>query len=672
VSLGWSPGDFAVSHDVYVGESLQDVTAGTAGTFRGNQTSTSFFIGLGLPGDPYPAGLVPGTTYYWRIDEVNQADPNSPWKGDVWSFSIPARKAHNPGPPSGSKYVQTDVTLTWTAGLNAKLHYVYFGDNADTVSNAAGGAPAAAASYTPAGPLAKGKTYYWRVDEFDGAATQKGNVWSFTTLADIAITNPDLIGWWKFDEGYGKKAVDFSGHGNDGTLGGDPRWIEGVMDGGLDLSGNDYVVIDGVVNDMTGTNITLSAWIKTTQSSEGNVFAANDSASAHPIMFGVTSGNPFVNDGADTQFPPAVNDNQWHMITYVRNGSAGTIYVDGVQVGTYAATWSKDTITRWSIGQEWDTATPSDFYNGAVDDVRIYNKALTADEVKQLTRGDLLRAWSPSPNNRAIVDVERAKQAMTWSPGDKASQHDVYFGTDKNAVANAGASDTTGIYRGRQSARSYSPTEVLGWGTGPYYWRIDEVNSDGTVNAGSVWSFSVAGYLVVDDIESYNDIDPPNAGSNRVFDKWLDGFGTTTNGALVGNNLPPYTQRTNVHGGGQAMPFSYDNNRKFSEATLTLTAGKDWTREGVTSLSLWYRGAAANAAEKMYVVLNGTAVVYNNDTTLTQKTAWTEWVIPLQQFSGVNLTNVTSITIGFGTRGNTTVVGGTGQMYFDDIRLYRP
>jgi len=92
----------------------------------------------------------------------------------------------------------------------------------------------------------------------------------------------------------------------------------------------------------------------------------------------------------------------------------------------------------------------------------------------------------------------------------------------------------------------------------------------------------------------------------------------------------------------------------------------------VTSLSLWFRGLATNAAEKMYVVLNGTAVVYNNDTTLTQKTAWTEWVIPLQQFTGVNLTNVTSIHHRFWHARNTTVAGGTGQMYFDDIRLYRP
>jgi hypothetical protein len=249
----------------------------------------------------------------------------------------------------------------------------------------------------------------------------------------------------------------------------------------------------------------------------------------------------------------------------------------------------------------------------------------------------------------------------------------VYFSLDKAAVAHANASDTTGIYRGRQSATSYTPPEVLAWGTGPYYWRIDEVNTDGTVTSGSIWSFSVANYLVVDDIESYNDLAETDPASNRIYTKWIDGYGTTTNGALVGNIDVPLTERSNPHSGGQAMPLSYDNNRKFSEATLTLKTSNDWTREGVANLSLWFRGLATNAAEKMYVALNGTAVVYQTDTSLTQKIGWTEWVIPLQTFAdlGVNLTNVTSITIGFGTRGNMTVAGGTGQMYIDDIRLYR-
>ena len=91
VSLGWRAGDFAVSHDVYIGESFDAVNEGAEGTFIGNQGET--FLVIGFPGFPYPDGLIPGTTYYWRVDEVNDTEPNSPWKGDVWSFMIPPKTA---------------------------------------------------------------------------------------------------------------------------------------------------------------------------------------------------------------------------------------------------------------------------------------------------------------------------------------------------------------------------------------------------------------------------------------------------------------------------------------------------------------------------------------------------------------------------------------------------
>jgi hypothetical protein len=92
VNLGWSPGDFGVTHDVYVGDNYDAVNEGAEGTFVGNQAET--FIIVGFPGFPYPDGLVPGTTYYWRIDEVNDAEPNSPWKGNIWSFSIAPNTAY--------------------------------------------------------------------------------------------------------------------------------------------------------------------------------------------------------------------------------------------------------------------------------------------------------------------------------------------------------------------------------------------------------------------------------------------------------------------------------------------------------------------------------------------------------------------------------------------------
>jgi len=87
-------------------------------------------------------------------------------------------------------------------------------------------------------------------------------------------------------------------------------------------------------------------------------------------------------------------------------------------------------------------------------------------------------------------------------------------------------------------------------------------------------------------------------------------------------------------------------------------------------LSLWLRGDSANVADRVYVALNGTAVVYHDDPAATQLTGWKEWVIDLATL-GINLTNVQSISIGIGTKNSPVPTGGTGTMYFDDISLIR-
>jgi hypothetical protein len=173
-------------------------------------------------------------------------------------------------------------------------------------------------------------------------------------------------------------------------------------------------------------------------------------------------------------------------------------------------------------------------------------------------------------------------------------------------------------------------------------------------------------------MESYNDINEGEPGSNRIYLAWVDGFDNpAVNGSVVGNTNPPFAEQTIVHSGNQSMPFAYDNTVGKSEATLTLTSNRDWTVNGVNSLTIWYRGDPTNDAEPMYVVLNGTAEVTNDNPDATKATAWIEWNIDLQAFAdqGVNLTNVNTLTLGFGNRNN-PVAGGAGMVYFDDIRLY--
>ncbi len=124
------------------------------------------------------------------------------------------------------------------------------------------------------------------------------------------------------------------------------------------------------------------------------------------------------------------------------------------------------------------------------------------------------------------------------------------------------------------------------------------------------------------------------------------------------------------------MPVYYDNSVGYSEATLTLTYPRDWTENGISTLSFWFRGSSDNAAETLYVALNGSAVVSHDNPDAAQVDEWTEWVIPLSApgafaDQGVNLANVNTIALGLGNKNNPQA-GGSGTMYFDDIRLYLP
>jgi len=188
-TLGWLAGDLAASHDVYLGDSFDDVNDGTyeSDTFRGNQGADALYFVAGFPGYPYPDGLVHGTTYYWRIDAVNEAEPNSPWVGDVWSFLVPPKTAYDPVPADGAQFLQPDVELSWAAGFCAKLNTIYLGEDFNDVNTATDGIAVEMTNYTPSS-IQLTKTYYWRIDEFDGTETNKGEVWSFT-IADYLIVD---------------------------------------------------------------------------------------------------------------------------------------------------------------------------------------------------------------------------------------------------------------------------------------------------------------------------------------------------------------------------------------------------------------------------------------------------------------------------------------------------
>jgi len=290
-------------------------------------------------------------------------------------------------------------------------------------------------------------------------------------------------------------------------------------------------------------------------------------------------------------------------------------------------------------------------------------------------KGDVWSLTTPgavgNPNPSDGATGVKMTPTLNWTPADSAASHEVYFGEDKDAVRNADKNSPQ--YKGPKAlgAESYDPGKLAWHAT--YHWRVDEVDSLGDLSKGPLWSFTTADFISVDDFESYNDLNPDDPESNRIFAAWLDGLDDPANGSVVGYDNPPFVEQTVVHGGSQSMPLSYDNGVGYSEATMTPVSVRDWTEEGVTKLILWFRGDAANSAERMFVAAGGNAVVYHDDPTVTQTGEWTEWVIGLKAFAdqGVDLTNVDTISIGLGDKNNPQA-GGSGKMYIDDIRLYRP
>ncbi|MHC4569486.1 MAG: LamG domain-containing protein, partial [Planctomycetota bacterium] len=564
---------------------------------------------VGFPGFPASEGLIPGTNYYWRIDEVNDANASSPWKGEVWSFFVPPRTAYQPAPTDGQGFVASDVTLTWKAGFDGKLHSVYFGDNPDDVAAASGALPQTDATYSP-GALEMDKTYYWRVDEFDGTNTHKGDVWSFTTLPVIAAAaDPNLIGWWTFDEGMGDTALDYSGNGHHGILFG-PTWTTpGVLgDAAVNFSGSARVAIkDLTYASSDNTEVTVSLWIRTSIWNSQYIASFDrdqywrvsiNTSGVGPGLVGwhVATSNGIVDLAGTTR----VDDGAWHHVCGVFDNGQIALYVDGQLENsmTSGTTFGTGNIRYGILGVNNEATT----FNGAtwigspiagdIDDMRLYDRALAHEEIVLVMRGDPKLAWAPSPSDGSTPDIDNATP-LGWSAGDEAAGHEVYFGTDREAVKNADTSETTGIYRGQQPGTSFTPAEGLEWGGGPYYWRVDENNADGTVTTGRVWSFTVADFILVDDFESYTDNDVDN---EAIWQHWIDGYGVPANGSQVGYVMPPYAERTIVNGGAQSMPLAYNNTGGVSDSTaeLTLTAARDWTRHGVAELSLWFRGYPAS------------------------------------------------------------------------------
>ena len=272
-------------------------------------------------------------------------------------------------------------------------------------------------------------------------------------------------------------------------------------------------------------------------------------------------------------------------------------------------------------------------------------------------------------------------QCLSWTSGAPAEQHFVFLSTNYNKVANA-PTDLSALVAILQAGETTYCPDSLALGA-CYYWRVVEVWDCGTA-VGGIWHFRVEDCMIVEDMEAYDE----GCGPTAVWEVWKDGAGDCMGIGGNGTGSSVYLSTDPVHGGLQSMEYNYDSTGSerecgYSEAKKTWPTPLNLVDNFEKALILYFYGDEDNDVESMWIVLSdstnedqSTYGVYGDPESDIQVEDWEIWAIDIaDQFPTVDLSNVASVSIGFGLRdvsrcGIGTYPGDpTGTVYFDDIAL---
>ena len=195
------------------------------------------------------------------------------------------------------------------------------------------------------------------------------------------------------------------------------------------------------------------------------------------------------NEGRDMCAPQSPPENEWHHLAATYDGQIFKCYIDGILAdeAAYAGTMPENS-SAVTIGRRSGGGT---FFNGMIDEVVIYNRALPEEEIEIAMLGGIIPelAQDPAPEDEA-TDILR-DTVLAWSAGEFAATHDVYLGKAFDDVNDASRANPQGLLVSQgQSGTTYDPGRLEFGQT--HYWRVDEVNAapDNAIFKGNVWSFT--------------------------------------------------------------------------------------------------------------------------------------------------------------------------------------
>jgi hypothetical protein len=413
--LSWTPGDYADTHDVYLGTDANAVA-------DANNSSDEFMENVDV-NNYDPNTLDYSTTYYWAIDEVN--DTNI-WAGDVWSFTTeqqqPPSQATNPSPANSAADVSITADLSWTAGSGSTSSDVYFG----TTSPGTYQGNQTATTFDT-GTMDNDTTYYWRIDEINAGGTTTGTVWSFTTIvaAPGAATNPSRAN----SATDVSTTADLSWTAGSGSTSSDVYF--GTTSPGASQGNQTATTFD------TGTmsNNTTYYWrideVNAGGTTTGTVWSFTTAAAGGPVTeeFG---------DAADTNYPGTIAD------TYNNSGYGGDDnWSTDTTLNTY--TWPADTIANTTM-IKWDlTDIPTD---ANVTEATLYLYQVDSSGDSSYDIG-VHKITGVDPNITACT-WQTYDGTNSWTGGSDGGQSDI-----------AAAEDTKGVNLTDDEYKTWDVTDMV-------------------------------------------------------------------------------------------------------------------------------------------------------------------------------------------------------------------
>jgi hypothetical protein len=578
------------------------------------------------------------THYELMFTELrDRAAANSMQIGEVELLSdgSTAGGASAPNPAADTIDVPRDIVLGWDAGLTAASRNVYFSTRFDDVNDASVNSPLGAlasqgqtATSYDAGILNFGQTYYWRIDEVNGAPDRtvfRGDVWNFTVepkalpvesvTATASGANPGMEPE-KTVDGSGLNAMDQ--HSDQAT----DMWMTTTADSWIQYDFDKVYKLHELL--VWNSNQAIEAFIgfgvkeiSVEYSADGETWSA---------LAGV-----------------AVLNQATGLTTYEANSA---VPLDGIMAKS----------VKLSVVSAFNSTGQSGLA-----------------EVRFMALPVMARAPQPADGSTtAGVDVQ-----VSWRSGREAASHELAFSTDPDTIANGTAPVNTVADAGYDAG-------VLDYGVN-YYWQVTEVNEAAVpaTHTSDIWSFTTPRYAPIDDFESYSgDVDA------EIYLTWFDGFGgdATLGGSITGHIDSPFVETSIVNNGSQSLPMFFDNNGGFSNIDSATSAptysevvrefnSLDITEGNAGVLAVSFRGDPNNGGDPLYLIVEDSAgktvtVTHPNPAAI-QSSFWLDWLIPLTELNSLRTTNIKAITIGVGYK-NGTPAGSEGVLYIDNLRIGTP